>query len=173
MATYAKIKEIKDKENKNLIKVLKYIAEKEGYLKGENIEYRKLYYGFLRDEFLDTANSINANLNVNGFKVSYKQFKRLRIYRRGRFPIHTAVYLLSLYEIMYRYKKKLNLGKVKDNISYTTYIANELKEEIETILILNNVDPILKKTFRDVSNDFVNLDNITGRRSRKIYNNIW
>lgn len=169
MSTYTKIEELKNKENKAVVQVLKYIAKKEGYMNGEDIEYRRLYYYFLRNKFLKTAH----NNPVNGFYVSYRQYKRLRIYRKGKFPIHTAVYLLTLYEIMYGYKKRADLGIVKDDISYTTYIVNDLKKEIENILILPGVSPVLLTRLTQISSDFGILDNKTGRNSKKIYNNIW
>lgn len=167
MATYVKIKEIKDKENKNIINVLQYIAEKEGYMSGKSVQYRKLYYYFLREKFLETGK------NVDGFVVSIKQYKRLKIYRKGQFPIHTAVYLLTLYKIMYHYKRKADLGDVESDVSYTTYIANELKCEIERFLSLPEIDPLLAQTFQEVYDDFIKLDNDTGRMPIKIYNNIW
>ena len=157
MATYVKIEELKNKENKSVIQVLKYIAKKEGYMNGEDIEYRRLYYYFLRNKFLITAH----NNPVNGFCVSYRQYKRLRKYRKGEFPIHTAVYLLTLYEIMYNYKKNAPLGIVENDISYTTYIANDLKREIGNILRLAGVPTILVQTFRQISSDFDALDNKT------------
>ena len=169
MATYVKIKEIKDKENKSIVQVLKYIAEKEGYMSGKDIQYKKLYYFFLRDKFLKTA----KKCGVNDFTVSIKQYKRLRIYRKGKFSIHIAVYLLTLYEIMYNYKKKASIGNVVNDISYTTYIVNDLKNEIHRILMTGGVSPILQQIFQQIYSEFIDLDNKTGRRNNRIYNNIW
>lgn len=169
MSTYAKIKVMKNKENKNIIRVLKYIAEKEKFISGGEIEYRKLYYFFLRKRFLETA----KKNKVKNFTVSIRQYKRLRVYRSGQFPINAAVYLLTLYEIMYDYKKKADIGKEEKDISYTTYMVNELKVEIQNIIIMRMVNGNLLATFKQIQNNFVDLDNKTGSKPVKIYNNIW
>ncbi|MGN0447663.1 MAG: hypothetical protein ACI4GC_03840, partial [Acutalibacteraceae bacterium] len=158
----------KNKENKNIIRVLKYIAEKEKFISGGEIEYRKLYYFFLRKRFLETA----KKNKVKNFTVSIRQYKRLRVYRSGQFPINAAVYLLTLYEIMYDYKKKADIGKEEKDISYTTYMVNELKVEIQNI-IMQMVNGNLLATFKQIQNNFVDLDNKTGSKPVKIYNNIW
>ena len=169
MTTYVKIKEMKGKENKNVIRVLQYIAEKQGYMRGNEIQYRKLYYDFLKDKFLNNA----KKSNLSGFTVSIRQYRRLKVYRKGRFSIHTAVYLLTLYEIMLGYKEKANIGNIENNISYTTYIVNDLKTEINRVLTLPGAPPVLIDALKKVYDDFNTLDNKTGNSKIKIYNNIW
>lgn len=169
MSIYVTLEQMKGKENKNLINVLNYIARKEGYMEGEKVQYKILYYLFLRERFLKTA----YENNIDDFKVSITQYRRLKVYRKGKISIHTAVYLLTLYEIMYNYKKKADIGKSVKDISYTTYIVNNLKKEINDVLSLPGVPKALQLKYQKIYTDFIDLDNKTGNNKFKIYNNIW
>lgn len=176
MATYVRIKELSGKENANLIKVLKYIAEKEGYLSCGNIQYRKLFNKFLKPKFIQVSRKyIFSNRSVS---ISRKQYNRLRVYVRGQFSINTAVYLIALYEIMLNYNEHSGLTPCIDDISYTSYIVNVLKREINTILNLYHHNLCYLSAndvaiFEQIRDDFIYIDNQTGGNSRKIYNNIW
>ena len=122
MVTYIAIKELNGKENDRLIQVLRYIADEEGCMSCGNVQFRKLYYQVLRPKFIETAR--RDIFNGRSVTISIKQYKRLRKYTRGRFSINTAVYLLTLYEIMLGYNKKASLLPHIDGITYTEYIVD-------------------------------------------------
>ena len=172
MITYEKIKSIRGKDNKNIIEVLRYIATKEKYIICGNIQYRKLYYNVLKKAFIATAQQKGLNKSA----VSMNQYKHLRKYKRGKFSINIAIYLLALYRIMLSYDVHTDLTPKEDDISYTTYILNELKNEI--LFIVNNsgneyIDEERAEIYSQISQELFDLDQETGNNKNKIYNNIW
>lgn len=176
MATYIKLKKLAGKENAHMIKILRYIAETEGYMSCGNVHFRRLYYEVLREKFISTSQ--NSYFQGRAVTISIRQYRRLRQYIRGKFSINTAVYLMALYDIMLSYQKKTGIVPCIDNITYTQYIVDILVSQIDIILHPNNndpeyIDPADYAILSAVYDDFVNLDNATGGNSFKLYNNIW
>ena len=121
MATYIKLKKLAGKENAHMIKILRYIAETEGYMSCGNVHFRRLYYEVLREKFISTSQ--NSYFQGRAVTISIRQYRRLRQYIRGKFSINTAVYLMALYDIMLSYQKKTGIVPCIDNITYTQYIV--------------------------------------------------
>ena len=107
MATYIKLKKLAGKENAHMIKILRYIAETEGYMSCGNVHFRRLYYEVLREKFISTSQ--NSYFQGRAVTISIRQYRRLRQYIRGKFSINTAVYLMALYDIMLSYQKKTGI----------------------------------------------------------------
>lgn len=175
MPTYARIKQVKGKENERLIEVLRYIAKKEGYMSCGNVQFRRLYYVFLKDKFKLAAEKYFSDRDVD---ISYRQYKRLRKYVRGKFSINTAVYLVALYDIMLEYRKKTDFVPCINDITYTEYIVDILIKHIKIIINRNNGAAIYLADkdldiFRSIHTDLEAIDNVTGVNSFKLYNNIW
>lgn len=176
MPTYMRIKQLSGKENDHMIEVLRYIAWKEGYISCGNVQFKRLYYGVLREKFVLTSKK--DLFQGRTVTISIRQYRRLRKYIRGRFSINTAVYLLALYDIMLDYNQETGLEPRIGNITYTQYIVDLLLSQINIILDPNNnnpdyIDPNDYEIFSAIYDDFVRLDNITGGNDFKLYNNIW
>lgn len=176
MPTYIQIKKLVGKENDHMIEVLRYIAKKEGYMSCGNVQFKRLYYGVLREKFiLASQKDIFQGRIVT---ISIRQYRRLRKYIRGKFSINTAVYLMALYDLMLSYQKKTGIVPCIDDTTYTQYIVALLLSQIDIILHPDNnnpehIDPTDYAIFSAIYNDFVNLDNAVGGNAFKLYNNIW
>ena len=172
MSTYARIEQLRGKENKRMMDVLRYIAEREGYISEGNIQYRKMYFKGLRDRFIQTARCYGLTAK----DISNKQYKRLRKYGRGMFSIHICIYLKTLYEIMLEYHQKAEIGPQIDGLTYTEFMLNYLRQQI--FFIVNNPqnpNTINQAIFVAIYNDIINLDNncCIKQNQYEIYNNIW
>ena len=185
MRTYAKIKELKGLENIRLDEVLKYIAENydddHKYISAKNkIQYRLMYHSFLDCEFGRTANDpIFQNRTV---RISHRQYKRMRKYVGGRFTVNTAVFLLALYNILFKiYQRKLEKIKLDphiNDITYTKYIMDLLLGYIEIVLnALNDAKAYMDQEDYDICEivyrECGEVDNIVCNGLIKIYNNVW
>jgi len=176
MPTYIQIKKLVGKENDHMIEVLRYIAKNEGYMSCGNVQFKRLYYGVLREKFiLASQKDIFQGRIVT---ISIRQYRRLRKYIRGKFSINTAVYLMALYDLMLSYQKKTGIVPCIDDTTYTQYIVALLLSQIDIILhpdnnIPEHIDPTDYTIFSAIYNDFVNLDNAVGGNDFKLYNNIW
>lgn len=177
MQRYERINQIRNKENKNLIKVLRYIALKEGYLSEGNIQYKKLFKNVLKPKFIEIAIE-----NDEGRRsISRRQYNCLRKYKHGKFPINICIYLQALYEIMLGYQQEADLTPRIDDVSYTEYILNYLRDQIEFIVVYNNqngnshnnIDEIHLNILNIIYDSITSLDNTSGKNLFKIYNNIW
>lgn len=177
MITYIPIRELRGKKNKNLEKVMRYIAKKEGYLNSNGeIQLRNLFNKVIKPEIIKIIQENNLSI-----AYSRKQFKRMRTDKRGRFPINIVVYLCALYNIMLNYneEKPSSLKPFVDHITYTQYIVGELKNYLGIIVNQHNhIDDYLAPQMMDVifriyNQDFHELDEYTGQNKFKIYNDIW
>ncbi|MBO4385228.1 MAG: hypothetical protein J5854_07405 [Clostridia bacterium] len=178
MPKYERIKQICNAENKNMISVLRYIASIEGYLSEGNIQYKKMFNSFLKPKFVETANRYDESSNC----ISRRQYNCLRKYRHGKFPINICIYLQTLYELMIGYEQKADIAPRINDISYSEYILNYLREQIIYIVVYNNqnengnnntIDGIHLNYFRTIYDEIIALDNACGENKLKIYNNIW
>lgn len=178
MQRYEKINQIRNKENKNLIKVLRYIASEEGYLSEGNIQYKKLFNNVLKPKFIEIAIENDEGRRC----ISRRQYNCLRKYKHGKFPINICIYLQALYEIMLGYQQEADLTPKNDNVSYTEYVLNYLRDQIEFIVIdnnqngnvqNNNIDEIHLNIINGIYDSITNLDNTCGENPLNIYNNIW
>lgn len=173
MATYVRLKELKDKENDRIIAVLRYIGMHERCMSCGNIEFRKLYSQCIKDEVLRVARSMFPGRSV---RVSYRQYKYLRKYTGGKVSINTAVYLLALYNIMIRYLGKPEFYPQDDYVTYTQYVV-ELLTIVLDIIVHNGPGVIVDQEDYDmcvqIQRDLAYIDNIIGMGCIKIYNNIW
>ena len=178
MQRYEKINQIRDMENKNMIEVLRYIAKKEGYFLEGNIQYKRLFNNVLKPKFIQNAIASNDGRS----SISRRQYNRLRKYRHGSFPIGICIYLHTLYEIMLRYQQEADITPKIDDVSYTQYILNYLRDQIEYIVNNNNqngngqnniIDETHQNNFRTIYEQLIDLDNTCGDNQLKIYNNIW
>lgn len=178
MQKYERIEQIRDLENKNMISVLRYIASKKGYLSEGNIQYKNLFKNVLKPKFKEVA--FKNDENPKG--ISRKQYKSLIKYRRGRFPVNICLYLQALYEIMLSFNQEAEITPKINDISYTEFILNYLREQIVYIVISsnlnergynNNIDDLQQNTFSEIYDKIITLDNASGENSPKIYNNIW
>lgn len=172
MPTYARLEQLRGKENKRMIDVLRYIAEREGYISEGNIQYRKMYFEKLRDRFIQTAHSYGLTAK----NISNKQYKRLRKYGHGVFPIHICVYLKTLYEIMLEYRQEADIEPKINGITYTEFIIDYLRQQI--IFIANNsngLNNFYQAVFLKIYQDVINLDNNCCAQENQfaVYNNIW
>ena len=178
MQRYEKINQIRDMENKNMIAVLRYIASKEGYLSEGNIQYKSLFNNVLKPEFIQIAIASNESRKC----ISRRQYNRLRKYKHGKFPINICIYLHALYEIMLGYQQEAEITPKADDFSYTEYILNYLRDQIEYIVANynqnengqnNTVDETHQNIFNTIYDRIIYLDNTCGENGLKIYNNIW
>lgn len=175
MATYKKIKQLRGKQNENMIKVIRYIAEEEGYMKCKNVQFRKLYCFFLKPKFEQAAAKFALNRNMT---VSYRQYKKLMVDYKGRFPINIDIYLIALYDIMLGYQKKATLTPRINDMSYTQYMIGLLREQLAILTNPQNVASdyitlVDLAILRAVNGRLPEVDVHSEASQLKIYNNIW
>ena len=179
MFIYARIKELRGKENENLKQVLKYIAENKNYMSGNEVQYKKMYKDFLVYKFNITAQ--NPIFEGRMIKISHTQYNQLRTNRGGYFSINTAVYLLTLYNVMLDiYKensKKPNLTPYYENATYIEYVIDRLLNQIEIVInhereIFNYIGRKDYEICSKIHMECMAVDEIANDE-HKLYNEIW
>lgn len=160
----APIKELKKYENLNEIKILKYIAEKEGYITNEKIEWRRFYWGFFQFKLLDIIHYDNIKI-----RFSRRQFKHTYKIKDGRVPIKIYLYLLAIYCILEDYDSQIDIEiNEKEKLqTYSEYIAHEIIRYI-TLIVNSNcaMDQYTLEEideFNKIKHDLVVLDNRVGK----------
>lgn len=165
-STYsAPIKELKKKENISEIKILRYIAEKEGYISinGE-IQWRRFYWWFFEYKLKELLH--NENMEV---KISRKQFEHTYKSCNGRIPIQLYIYLLAIYQILRSYGLPVEVytNDKEQRMTYTDYIVQEIKQNIKRILNIADIqeDYTMRdlNEFHQILHDLINLDNELGQ----------
>lgn len=167
-----KVYALRKYENKNIIRILGYIAKKKGLIQNNKIMYRKLYTKIIKPWCIENCRH----------KISYKQYNRLRKHNSGNVPKYAAEFLYELYQIMVSFNKPACLGESKNDVTYSNYTMFNEKWRITEVIDtydedLYNESIYNEETlaeFEDFINSLIELDDkISNNGNDKIYNNIW
>lgn len=164
--------ELKGVENKNLIEVIRYIAEKENYICAGNIMYKKLYHEVFKPKVIE----IFQNNNINSFP-SRIQFKKLFCSYNGKIPKNAAVYLWVIYDKLISYNEKIDINiSGYEHVHYTRFVANLIRDEFDFIIahqIINGkpLTPIEFNEFNTASQYLDQIDFHINRTTEQIFNN--
>lgn len=124
------IKELKKKENKKEIEILRVIASFRNQLFCGNIQYRNLYRD-MHDFFRDASNELGY-----GGPIRRRQFKVTYYSRTGKYPIHAYVYLYAIYLALKDCISKgathnITLEQTEQIGTFTRYVAEELRRWLD------------------------------------------
>lgn len=164
--------ELKGIDNKNLIAVICYIAEKENYICAGNIMYKKLYYEVFRSQVIE----IFRQNNINSFP-SRIQFKRLFCSHSGKIPKNAAVYLWVIYAKLISYHERIDINiSGYEHVHYTRFVANLIRKEFDFIIVNQTINgkPLTPIEFNEFSTASQYLDEVdfrVNRTTEQIINN--
>ena len=124
------IKDLKKKENKKEIEILRVIASFRNQLFCGNIQYRNLYRD-MHDFFQDAS----KELGYSG-PIRRRQFKVTYYSRTGKYPVYACVYLYAVYLAL---KDCINQGaahhitleQTEQISTFTRYVAKEVRRWLD------------------------------------------
>ena len=175
MLTYVRIAQMNGFMNERIELVLCYLAGHYNLINGKEI-MRKVFY---KKCIAPRMNQAAGLLGIQEFHGSRRQFKKVSIHKKGRFPIHISVYLYTLYILLRECRNKggCRFAPRVDNVEYTEFMIGMLSDIVHNLLLdqdaLANLDPIDIAGLHTACVEMETLDDAIINIEPKIFNNIW